>query len=84
MPKIVKELSPADVKRKMNEPGLDAVGGVTGLYLQVSQNRIDPTVLRRWWIMRVTIGADRSDSVSGHIPPSRWPWPANAPAKLGN
>jgi integrase len=68
MPKIVEEMSPVEVKRLINKPGLHAVGGVTGLYLQVSPSRTNPAVLRRSWILRVTIGVDRPDLGLGSYP----------------
>lgn len=59
MPKMVTELSPIEVKR-LKHPGsgrnaLFAVGGVSGLYLQIT-----PTGARSW-ILRTTIGSKRRD-----------------------
>jgi integrase len=69
MPKIVKELSPVEVRRLMNKPGLHAVGGVTGLFLQVSPSRTDPNVLRRSWILRATVPSGaRRDIGLGSFP----------------
>jgi integrase len=68
MPKIAKELSPVEVRRLRNKPGLHAVGGVTGLFLQVSPSRTNPSVLRRSWILRATVGAKRRDIGLGSFP----------------
>lgn len=66
MPKMVTELSPIEVKR-LKHPGsgrnaLFAVGGVSGLYLQIT-----PTGARSW-ILRTTIGAKRRDIGLGGFP----------------
>jgi Arm DNA-binding domain len=68
MPKFAKELSPVEVRRLMGKPGLHAVGGVTGLFLQVSRGRVNPDVLRRSWILRATVGAKRRDIGLGSFP----------------
>jgi len=68
MPKLSDELSPVAVRYLMGKPGLHAVGGVSGLYLQVSQSRTDPTVMRRSWILRGTVGAKRRDIGLGSFP----------------
>jgi integrase len=61
MPKKAKELSPIEVRR-LEKPGLHAVGGVAGLLLQVT-----PTGARSW-ILRVTVGARRRDLGLGGFP----------------
>jgi integrase len=61
MPKKAKELSPLEVRR-LEKPGLHAVGGVAGLLLQVT-----PTGARSW-ILRVTVGSRRRDLGLGGFP----------------
>ncbi|WP_044043256.1 Arm DNA-binding domain-containing protein [Octadecabacter antarcticus] len=61
MPKQAKELSAIEV-RQMVQPGLHAVGGVTGLYLTVAQTRA------RSWILRVKIGNKRREMGLGGFP----------------
>ncbi|MTH59004.1 tyrosine-type recombinase/integrase [Paracoccus litorisediminis] len=67
MPKLVSELSPIEVKR-LSHPGgarpnaLFAVGGVTGLHLQITRNGA------RSWILRATIGGKRRDLGLGGYP----------------
>jgi Arm DNA-binding domain len=69
MPKVVPELSPAKVRLLMNTPGLHAVGGVTGLFLQVKPGRTDPDVLPRSWILRATVPSGaRRDIGLGSFP----------------
>ncbi len=48
MPKVARELSPVAVRRLLSKPGVHAVGGVRGLYLQVTNARA------RSWILRAT------------------------------
>jgi len=67
MPKMVAELSPIEVRRLGHEGSrrrnaLHAVGGVVGLYLQVT-----PTGARSW-ILRATIGRKRRDLGLGSYP----------------
>ena len=54
MPKRAKELSAVEVKR-LSAPGLHAVGGVSGLMLQVTQTG------GRSWILRTMVGRKRRD-----------------------
>lgn len=61
MPKIAKELSAIEVKR-LDSTGLHAVGGVSGLLLQVSPSGA------RSWILRATIGGKRRDMGLGGYP----------------
>lgn len=61
MPKIAKELSALEVKR-LGRQGLHAVGGVAGLYLQVTS----PTA--RSWILRTRIADKRRDIGLGSFP----------------
>lgn len=60
-PKRARELTATEVKRK-TKPGLHAVGGCTGLYLQVSAGGA------RSWILRVTVGSRRRDIGLGGFP----------------
>ncbi|BAZ94290.1 integrase [Thiohalobacter thiocyanaticus] len=61
MPKRAKELGAAEVRR-LNKPGLNPVGGVAGLYLQVAESGA------RSWILRVTVGSKRRDIGLGGYP----------------
>lgn len=61
MPRVAKELSALEVKR-LNEPGLHAVGGVSGLYLQVL-----PTGATTW-VLRTMIGGRRRAMGLGGYP----------------
>lgn len=61
MPKQAKELSPIEIKR-LERPGMHAVGGVAGLLL-----RISPTGAKSW-ILRVKIGDRRRDIGLGGYP----------------
>lgn len=61
MPKKAKELSPLEVKR-ITRPGLHAVGGVSGLLLQVTQSGATS------WILRATVGNKRRDIGLGGYP----------------
>ena len=59
--KVGIELAPLQVKRLANVDGLHAVGGITGLYLQVRGNAAS-------WILRITIGRKRRDVGLGGFP----------------
>jgi integrase len=66
MPKIAAELGPLDVKR-LEHPGgkgnaMVAVGGVAGLYLQLTPKG------GRTWLLRTTVGAKRRDIGLGGFP----------------
>lgn len=61
MPKKAKELSALEVNR-LTAPGLHAIGGVAGLYLQVTDSGA------RSWILRATIGTRRRDIGLGGFP----------------
>jgi len=61
MPRKAKELSPLEVSR-LKTPGLWAVGGVAGLYLQVG------TSGARSWILRVVVAKKRRDHGLGGFP----------------
>ena len=61
MARKAKELGPLDVGR-LNTPGLNFVGGVAGLALQVS------TSGARSWILRVMVGGKRRDMGLGGYP----------------
>lgn len=54
MPKRARELSPIEVRR-LTLPGFHAVGGATGLYLQVTESGA------RSWVLRIKIGDKRRD-----------------------
>jgi len=66
MPKTARELGPLDVKRLAHPGGtgnhLAAVGGVAGLYLQITPGGA------RTWILRVKIGDRRRDLGLGGYP----------------
>jgi integrase len=55
------ELGPLSVKR-LTTPGMHAVGGATGLYLQVLESGA------RSWILRIVVGARRRDMGLGGYP----------------
>jgi integrase len=61
MPKTAKEMSPAGV-RNLTRPGLHAVGGVAGLYLQVTEGGA------KSWVLRATVGNKRRDMGLGSYP----------------
>jgi len=61
MPRQAKEKSALEVKR-LTQPGFHAVGGVAGLYLQVTPGG------GRSWILRATVGAKRRDIGLGGYP----------------
>ena len=61
MPKVAKELKAVEVKRLI-KPGLHAVGGVSGLHLQVTKTGA------RSWILRTKVGAKRRDIGLGGYP----------------
>lgn len=61
MPKKAKELSAAEVRR-LSKPGLHAVGGVSGLLLQVTATGA------RSWILRAIVGGKRRDIGLGGFP----------------
>lgn len=62
MPKVARELSPVEVKR-LTKPGMHAVGGVSGLLLQISQNGQS-----KHWIYRTLIGGKRRHVGLGGYP----------------
>jgi integrase len=66
MPKMAEELTALDVKRLVHPGGkrnvLFSVGGVTGLYLQVTPNN------GRSWVLRVKVGNLRRDIGLGGFP----------------
>lgn len=73
MPKRAKELTPMEVKRKARTPGLHAIGGVAGLYLQVRDSRARRVRRKKRatvasWILRVKIGDERPDLGLGSYP----------------
>lgn len=61
MPRVAKELSPIEIKRK-TAPGYHPVGRVAGLYLQVSDAGT------RSWVMRCTVGGKRREIGLGAYP----------------
>ncbi len=66
MPRVAKELGPLDIKRAVHGGGksttMISVGGVTGLYLQITPNGA------KSWILRATIGGKRGDHGLGGYP----------------
>ena len=66
MPKVAAELGPLDVKRLTHAGGrvnaLVAVGGVAGLYLQITPNN------GKTWVLRMKIGNRRRDIGLGGYP----------------
>ena len=66
MPKVAKELGPLDVKRLEHAGGkgnaMVAVGGVAGLYLQLTPKG------GKSWILRTTVGTKRTDIGLGGFP----------------
>ena len=61
MPRIAKELSPLEIRRKTS-PGYYQVGGVAGLTLQVSASGA------RSWLLRVKVGDKRREIGLGAFP----------------
>lgn len=61
MPKKARDLNPLAVKR-LTSPGMHAVGGVGGLYLQVTASGA------RSWILRTMVGGKRRDIGLGGSP----------------
>jgi len=75
VPKVVPELSSAEVRRlrhKADKGGpakaLHAVGGVSGLLLQCAPPRNDSEIGGRSWILRTTVGSKRRDFGLGGYP----------------
>ena len=64
MPRIAKELGPLDLKKKphLQMPGYHPVGGVAGLYLQVSNAGT------KSWVMRCKVGEKRREIGLGAYP----------------
>lgn len=66
MPVVAKELGPLDIKRRQHPSGagnaMIAVGGVAGLYLQITPRG------GKSWILRVKVGAKRRDIGLGGYP----------------
>lgn len=70
MARIAKELGPLAVSR-LTKPGLHAVGGVSGLYLQVLPARLEngkEVPGGRSWVLRATVGGKRRDMGLGGFP----------------
>ena len=61
MPRVAKELSAIEVKR-LTQQGMHAVGGVAGLYLQVTSPNA------RSWILRTRVADKRRDMGLGSFP----------------
>lgn len=61
MARKAKELGPLAVQR-LSEPGMHAVGGVAGLYLQILPSG------GRSWVLRATVGGRRRDMGLGGFP----------------
>lgn len=66
MPKVARELGPLDIKRLVHAGGkgnsMFAVGGVAGLYMQVTPNG------GKTWVLRVSVGERRRDIGLGGYP----------------
>lgn len=66
MPVVAKELGPLDIKRRLHPGGkgnaMIAVGGVSGLYLQITPKG------GKSWILRVKVGSKRRDIGLGGYP----------------
>ena len=67
MPKIAKELSALEVKR-LSRPGWHAVGGVSGLLLQIREPSQIGSPLPRSWILRLRIAGQRQLMGLGSYP----------------
>lgn len=67
MPKIAKELSALEVKR-LSSPGWHAVGGVSGLLLQIREPSQIGSPLPRSWILRLRIAGQRQLMGLGSYP----------------
>ena len=63
MPRVAKALTALEVKR-LDTPGLHAVGTVPGLYLRV----LPPPSMAKSWILRVVVGEKRRDLGLGGYP----------------
>ena len=63
MPKVAKALSALEVKR-LNTPGVHAVGTVPGLMLRVGDGAENP----KYWLLRTTIKSKRTDIGIGAYP----------------
>lgn len=61
MPKKARELAPIEVQR-LTKPGLHAVGGVSGLYMQVLPSGA------RTWVLRAVVADKRRDMGLGGFP----------------
>jgi integrase len=61
VPRIARELAPAEVAR-ITKPGTHAVGGVTGLCLQVTGSG------SRTWLLRIKVGSRRREFGLGSAP----------------
>ncbi len=67
MPKVIKPLSAIAVSKIMT-PGWHAVGGVSGLALQVRPSQGTNKQIQRCWILRTTIGKSRVPLGLGNYP----------------
>jgi integrase len=63
MPRVAKALSPIQIKG-ISSPGYHSVGGIAGLYLQVS------SAGTKSWVLRVTVGNKRREIGLGAYDPS--------------
>tara|TARA_R110002072_G_C7890920_1_gene528811 strand:+ start:157 stop:1422 length:1266 start_codon:yes stop_codon:yes gene_type:complete len=69
MPKKAPEKSPVEIKRLAKVPGMHAVGGVAGLYLNVTKNPDSPDKnLRTSWILKKKVGIRRPEMGLGAYP----------------
>jgi integrase len=67
MPKIIKPLSAISVS-KITTPGWHAVGGISGLVLQVRDSQSASNQLQKSWVLRTTIGNARVPLGLGSFP----------------
>lgn len=63
MPRKADEMGPLEVSR-LSKPGMHAVGGVAGLYLQV----VTPPSRAKTWVLRVMVGGKRREIGLGGYP----------------
>lgn len=67
MPRVARTLTPIQVRR-LNKPGMHAVGGVAGLVLQVGRDESGRATASRCWILRTHIGGKRRSVGLGPYP----------------
>jgi integrase len=60
MPRIAKSLTPQEIKA-IKTPGQHAVGGVTGLYIQITDSKQQHAPISRSWLLRYSVGGKRKN-----------------------